>query len=340
MTKPSPQPSSSTIYEMVRNVLRENLRNKVIPRGFVLLEGPIAEVFQISRVPVKAALDLLEKEQWISRFAGRGYIAGGPGSEKLPIREDFRKLKLVLPADFIENLGVRSAGGQVYSELELQISSCIAFGCFRLVEDNISEHFGVSRTIVREVLARLQERGLVVKNKSSHWIAGPLTAKMLRDLYRIRSLIEPSLLTDVAALLDRQSLQDILELLPGSMRHKKARPKPEAVQVEQRFHTLWLAHIDNPYAVTILRQVQLTLTVHNSLRQHLDVKEDSKTLQEYRAIIELLLKESYQEAKAAFEHHLSMVSARSLEYLKLLAIYPAPNAFPPYLIKGGRSESI
>jgi DNA-binding GntR family transcriptional regulator len=82
------------------------------------------------------------------------------------------------------------------------------------------------------------------------------------------------------------------------------------------------------------------MTVQNSLRQRLDVKEDSKTLQEYRAIIELLLKESYQEAKAAFEHHLSMVSARSLEYLKLLAIYPAPNAFPPYLIKVGRSESI
>ena len=31
--------------------------------------------------------------------------------------------------------------------------------------------------MVRDVLTRLRERGLVRKNQSSHWIAGPLTAQ-------------------------------------------------------------------------------------------------------------------------------------------------------------------
>ena len=42
-------------------------------------------------------------------------------------------------------------------------------------------------TVVRDVLSRLHERGLIRKNQSSHWIAGPLTAQTVREKFSCRS---------------------------------------------------------------------------------------------------------------------------------------------------------
>ncbi len=50
----------------------------------MLLEGPIAELMQSSRAPVQAALRILEEEQLIHRFAGRGFLVGPPASRSIP----------------------------------------------------------------------------------------------------------------------------------------------------------------------------------------------------------------------------------------------------------------
>jgi len=48
--------------------------------------------------------------------------------------------------------------------------------------------------VVRDVLARLQERGLIRKNAASHWIAGPLTARTVSEKFELRGIVEPAAL--------------------------------------------------------------------------------------------------------------------------------------------------
>lgn len=57
-----------------------------MPKGLVLLEGPLAQLFGTSRVPVRRALSLLHEEGLITRFEGRGFIVAQPDEEVEPLR--------------------------------------------------------------------------------------------------------------------------------------------------------------------------------------------------------------------------------------------------------------
>ena len=41
----------------------------------------------------------------------------------------------------------------------------------------VCSHFDVRRTVVRDVLNRLNHDGLIEKDRWSHWTAGPLTSR-------------------------------------------------------------------------------------------------------------------------------------------------------------------
>ncbi len=145
-------------YELIGRVLRENILSGVLPEGFVLLEGPIAAVMQTSRVPVQSALRQLLDEGLIHRFDGRGYLVGQGGAQIVPVRRDIRELDLEIPKVVDQALQTRGTWRHVYDKVEDEVASCQIFGEFRIVETELADHLGVSRTVVRDVLARLQER--------------------------------------------------------------------------------------------------------------------------------------------------------------------------------------
>lgn len=60
-------------------------------------------------------------------------------------------------------LQTRGAWRHVYDQVEEEIASCQIFGEFRIVESELADYLGVSRTVARDVLARLHERGLIRK---------------------------------------------------------------------------------------------------------------------------------------------------------------------------------
>ncbi len=65
----------------------------------------------------------------------------------------------------------------ILEEVKQGVLRAIPFGTFQISETGICDHFGVSRTVSREVLARLDMQGHVEKSRSSHWIVGPLSAE-------------------------------------------------------------------------------------------------------------------------------------------------------------------
>lgn len=142
-------------YDLIARVLRDNIRSGALPAGFVLLEGPIATVMQTSRVPVQTALRQLLDEGLIHRFDGRGYLVGEGAADAAPIRRDIRELDLSIPPLVDDALQTRGTWRHVYDEVEEEVASCQIFGEFRIVETELAEHLGVSRTVVRDVLARL-----------------------------------------------------------------------------------------------------------------------------------------------------------------------------------------
>ena len=73
-------------------------------------------------------------------------------------------------------------------------------------------HFAVSRTVTREVLSGLHERGTLQKDRASHWVAQPLSTHLLDEQHEVRRLLEPAALqkakshmgpTDLTAVMTR-----------------------------------------------------------------------------------------------------------------------------------------
>src|ERR1700692_2910386 len=198
-------------YEMVEEVLRQNILGGHIPRGLVLLEGPIAALMQTSRAPVQTALLRLEAQGMVRRFNGRGFMVANADEAVEPARGDLRKIGLRIPRAIDDALQSRASWERIYETVESDVAACLVFGRYRLIEAELAEHFNVSRTVVRDVLGRLEERGLVEKNQSSHWIAEPLTAQSIREHFALRRILEPQALISAAPLLDRARLAAVFE---------------------------------------------------------------------------------------------------------------------------------
>ncbi len=322
---------SARLYEIVRDVLRQNINQHNLQPGLVLLEGPIADIFEISRAPVQRALQMLEAEGLIHRFNGRGYLVG-PRHIAAPIRDDIREVGLELPDAVQLALQSRSAWERIYGEIEREIASCMAFGRYRIIESAVAERFRVSRTVVRDVLGRLQERGLVEKDQSSHWMVGPLTAKTLRELYEIRRLLEPSALRAAATNLDRAALARMLERVASA---EKAHPRVSTdalLELEEDLHVACVLNVENQRLASFIQRSQLPLLVSHLFHRYLGIPEDGRMLAEHRLVIEHLLHGAPDAAAAALAAHLDAALLRGLGRLKVLAVVPAPEIVPPYLV--------
>src|SRR6218665_3310714 len=66
--------STSHLYAFIPEVMGEHIPIGQLPPGLVLLEKPLAEVFQTSRAPVRRALPELESPPPIHQFYPPGFL--------------------------------------------------------------------------------------------------------------------------------------------------------------------------------------------------------------------------------------------------------------------------
>jgi DNA-binding GntR family transcriptional regulator len=312
-------------YELITRVLRSNIQRGTLPEGLVLLEGPIAAVMQTSRVPVQSALRLLMSEGLVHRFEGRGYLVGQEGKGIAPLRRDVREFTLDVPNAVDDALQTRGTWRHVYEEVEEQVASCQIFGEFRIVETELSEYLGVSRTVARDVLARLQERGLIRKNASSHWIAGPLTARRLREKFELRSIIEPAALRMSAPYISYAEVEHLLEKIDSG-----ATLTPESLS--DALVEFCIAQAPNMTLVEMIRSNRLLLSSVNRALTSLGLPNDEATIDQYRTLFELIARHPIDSAAEYLRDQVQITAQRNLARMKIVAVISETGAFAPYLL--------
>ncbi len=311
-------------YELIGRVLRENILSGVLPQGFVLLEGPIAAVMQTSRVPVQSALRQLLEEGLIHRFDGRGYLVGSGLGGVVPIRRDIRDLSLDIPQVVDEALQTRGTWRHVYDQVEEEVASCQIFGEFRIVETELADHLGVSRTVVRDVLARLQERGLIRKSQSSHWIAGPLTARTVREKFELREIVEPAALRLAGPHIRYAEVEDLLERVGND-------PGITPQFLGDALMELCIAQAPNTALVEMIRSNRLLLSAVDRALILLGLPRDEDTIEQYQTLLDLITHHPIDSACEYLRYHLSITARRYLARMKIVAVIKETGAFAPYL---------
>lgn len=329
------QPTNSYLYEAICRQLAAHIHERRFEPGLVLLEKPLADAFRTSRAPVQRALAELEANDLIHRFDGRGYLVGSKAQSGIltPIRRALKPLLSELGNEPEESIPARSSWELIYVEVEQVIASSLVFGCYRIIEADLAAHYDVSRTVARDVLSRLQHSGLVRKSSSSHWLAGPLTAKDIRELYEIRSALEPLALRTASQSLSLQKLGVMRENCEAALRDPDGPSAAVIDLLERELHDELLLIDHNEHLSETLRRIQLPLMQAERYLRALGIPTDPQLPSEHRIVIDLLMAGSTDAACAALAAHLQAEARRSINHLKTAAVFPEPTLLAPYLHK-------
>lgn len=318
-------------YEVVADTLRRNIDAGRLPEGTVLLEGPLAQIFRLSRAPVQRALQELEGEGLVARFEGRGYLVVGSSVARQPRRLDLASLDLDLPIEADDGFRDRQTWRQIYETVEGDITRCLVFGRYRIIETELAEHFRVSRTIVRDVLGRLQDRRLVNKGANSHWIAGPITARTIKDQFEIRRILEPPALISAAGFLPAHRLEAVLAELRGAESRAAARhPEATADLSTHVSREIVLATPNEALRELVARNLRM-VTLSQQVLQGLGLPQDLAALAEQRMTVELLVHGAHEAAASMLSTHLDAAKHRTIAQMKIVAVIPPPTGLASYL---------
>lgn len=315
-------------FEIVQDWARDNVAVGRLPSGTRLTVAAVADRLGLSRSPVKRALESMVQSGHLTRDLRSGYIVGA-AAPAAPVAVNLFMLPL---PDLDAQAGqlARSSWERILDEVAEATAASIPFGIYQISETGIGEHFGVSRTVTREVLSRLQERGAIGKDRASHWIAGPLSARMLDDEHALRRLLEPAALGDAAGLIRAE----VPAMLARLDRASPGCPPAEMDQIEADLHDTAVALQPNRRLAATLQHLRTARRVNRLFATHVVQHDETALLAEHRLVLDHLVLGDGEGAAAALRHHLDADHARTRERLKVLSVFEDP-VVAPYLSRVG-----
>jgi DNA-binding GntR family transcriptional regulator len=179
--------------------------------------------------------------------------------------------------------------------------------------------------VARDVLARLQERGLIRKSATSHWIAGPLTARTLREKFELRSIIEPAALRMSAPFIRYAEVERLLEKIESG-----ATLSPESLS--DALVELCIAQAPNMTLVEMIRSNRLLLSSVSRALTALGLPDDGATIDQHRTLFDLIARHPIDSAAEYLRDHVQITASRNLARMKIVAVISETSAFAPYLL--------
>jgi DNA-binding GntR family transcriptional regulator len=170
----------------------------------------------------------------------------------------------------------------------------------RLVEVELAERLGVSRTPVRETLQRLTLEGLVQRNRGG-WVVHEHSPDEIRSIYEVRAALE-GYAAFLAADRATASELDALEALypPGDAAFALG---PDAqVELNERFHDGVIAAAGNSRLAQLSRASRQYYFNHRIARQY-DAEETRESIEGHRRILAALAQGDARAAESRAREH-------------------------------------
>ncbi len=231
----SNEPASSpgqAVHSEIANVIRDNVASGHLSPGAILSESALAEQFAVSRIPVARALRNLAAEGLIERISGRGFRVQGASSDADPSETPL----LEIPSDVLASTRGRASWEAIYLAVERDLVGCMPFGRFKIIELTMADHYGVTRMVTRDLLARLEERGLIIREGRAQCFVPALTPQLMSDLYAVRRLLEPKALALAAARVERATIVMMRDKLIAAEKRYPALSIEDLANFEQDLH--------------------------------------------------------------------------------------------------------
>lgn len=185
-------------------------------------------------------------------------------------------------------------------------------------EKMLIDQLGVSRTVVREAISRLQQSGLIQvksgsgmfiteKNKhlsmlfESHMKVHGFKIKELLEVRKILELGAIRLLIENAIPIDANKLKEINEVYYKSIEHSQ-----KLAQYDSAFHETIILFTENQTLITMSKVIK-EYFVKNQFNQVVDKEDINKSYKEHRDIIQAIESRDLSLAHTIINKHLSRV---------------------------------
>ncbi|MBI2705905.1 MAG: GntR family transcriptional regulator [Actinobacteria bacterium] len=201
--------------------------------------------------------------------------------------------------------GLRSE--QAYAELKTRL----LVGEFplhrRLVEEKLAGLVGVSRTPVREALARLHAEGLIARAADGGFTPTVPDVTLVQDLYEVRAGLELQALRRPATLGQKHDIEQ-LEALRDEWRtmsgdSEAGEADPGFVLLDESFHVTLAESAGNPALAEVLQQVNERIRVVR-MQDFMSPERIERTVDEHLSIVDAVLAGRLVEAESQFTSHL------------------------------------
>lgn len=127
----------------------------------------------------------------------------------------------------------------------------------KLVEEKVAGIFGVSRTKIRQALARLaHDNVLTVYPNRGTFVASP-TVEEARNVFNARRLIEPGIARAVAASATTDALAHLRASTARESASRDANDRRAIIRLSGEFHILLAELTGNPFIVKSVRELAL-----------------------------------------------------------------------------------
>lgn len=313
------------LYQRARDRLAADISSGHLDAEKRLTESWVADYFGISRAPARQALAELEQSGLIRKADGRGYTirASEPTHQKDSASGVNKRSNKDTKIQFMPSWQL------IYSEIESEIFARTSLASWRINALALAKYYGVSRTVAQDVMARLQQRGIVCKDERGRWLAPALTDKHIYGLFELRWVLEPLALEKAHSRLPSGLLGRIRKNIDNAIKIPTSVTAETLDQLEQELHIELLSFCDSPSLLQAIRLPQTLLVAHHFLYQWTSGLFASEPfLPEHLEIVEQLQAGNISGAQASLRHHLQVSHKRAMLRIHSLASTIRPVELP------------
>jgi DNA-binding GntR family transcriptional regulator len=269
----------------------EHVRVNRFPAGTHLGAQYLADLFSVSRIPVRTALLLLSEEGIVHAKKNRGFFLSADGAG-LPERKNRNEPEMPWGDPLYYRLAEDWLGGRIGE---------------RVSENELMRHYSVTRGRLLQVLQRATEDLWVERLPGHGWrfMSVMVSPRAYEDGYRFRMVIEPAALLEPTFRVDGDALRELADqqilLLKGGFR--KLSPT-EIFSLNSRYHEGLIGFSNNSFFIDAIKKI-------DRVRRLLDFRVNCgsrdrllKQCSEHLEIIDLLKKGDNAAAAKFLRSHI------------------------------------
>ncbi|MBR6472918.1 MAG: GntR family transcriptional regulator [Firmicutes bacterium] len=192
----------------------------------------------------------------------------------------------------------------VYEELKRQIMVGEIAPGTRMMEVDLADEMGVSRTPVREAIRKLEKEGLVTIEPRRGAYASDISAKEMEDVLEVRQDLEGMAAGLAAQKIDEEDKDQLIRITEEYRKAVESGDVSEIIKKDEEFHKYIVGLSENKTLIKMVSQVQ-ELALRFRYIYYEDFSRFKNQPMEHQEIVEAIVSGDANSARRHAEVHVS-----------------------------------